>query len=210
MDAAEEARRLAPVLKALKKENALLSVDSFLSETQLLAMDMDVAYLNDIQGFADVKIYPDIAASSCRLIIMHAIQSGAATRQAPPAGDIFNHICRFFDVRLEALAQAGISASRFIIDPGMGFFLGNRPEPSLEMLGRLRELKTRYDLPVLISVSRKSFLRSITGRAVKESGSATLAAELFAAVQGADYIRTHDVAPLRDGLEVWQSLQRAG
>ena len=208
VDAAEEARRLMPVLGALTKENMPLSVDSFLSATQLLALGEGVDYLNDIHGFADAKIYPDLASASCGLIIMHAIQSaGAATRQAPPAGAMFDHVCRFFDARLAALAQAGISSSRFILDPGMGFFLGNEPAPSLEMLSRLAELRARYDLPVLVSVSRKSFLRAVTGRAVETSGAATLAAELFAALQGVDYIRTHDPAALRDGLRLWARLE---
>ena len=207
VDEAEEARRLMPVLNELKKGSMPLSVDSFLSATQLLALAENVAYLNDIHGFADAKIYPDLAASSCGLIIMHALQSaGVATRQAPPDGDIFDHICRFFDARLDALAQAGISSTRFILDPGMGFFLGNRPESSLNMLSRLAELRQRYDLPVLVSVSRKSFLRAVTGCTLEESGAATLAAELFAALQGADYIRTHDPAALRDGLKLWARL----
>ena len=74
------------------------------------------------------------------------------------------------------------------------------------MLSRLAELRARYDLPVLVSVSRKSFLRAVTGRAVETSGAATLAAELFAALQGVDYIRTHDPAALRDGLKLWARL----
>jgi dihydropteroate synthase type 2 len=61
-------------------------------------------------------------------------------------------------------------------------------------------------LPVLISVSRKSFLRRLTGRGPQEAGAASLAAEIFAVQQGADYIRTHEPAPLNDALAVWQAL----
>jgi dihydropteroate synthase len=88
----------------------------------------------------------------------------------------------------------------------MGFFLGTNPETSFTVLRSIRELKEAFGLPVLISVSRKSFLRTITGRDPDSAGPASLAAELFATEQGADYIRTHDPAALRDALNVWQAV----
>jgi dihydropteroate synthase len=74
------------------------------------------------------------------------------------------------------------------------------------VLRDIGELKAAFGRPVLISVSRKSFLRKITGRAPGQAGSASLAAEIFAALQGADMIRTHDPAALKDGLTVWAAL----
>ena len=68
------------------------------------------------------------------------------------------------DARLAALEGAGIARSRLVLDPGMGFFLGTDPETSLEALRRLPELKVRYGLPVLVSVTRKSFIRRLVGR----------------------------------------------
>ena len=88
----------------------------------------------------------------------------------------------------------------------MGFFLGSRPEPSLAVLRDLRGLRERFGLPLLISVSRKSFLQALSGRAARESGAASLAAELWAAAQGVDFIRTHEPAPLREGLAVLEAL----
>jgi len=84
----------------------------------------------------------------------------------------------------------------------MGFFLGPRPETSFGVLGRLGEIKGPLRPAALVSVSRKSFLRAVTGRAAGEAGAATLAAELIAAMKGADFIRTHEPAPLRDALAV--------
>ena len=92
----------------------------------------------------------------------------------------------------------------------MGLFLSRRPEASLYVLARIGRLKEMFGLPVMISVSRKSFLGAITGRrSPGERGPATLAAELFAAAQGADYIRTHDPAALRDVLTVTAALEGA-
>lgn len=73
-------------------------------------------------------------------------------------------------------------------------------------LAGIRHLKARFGLPVLVSPSRKSFLRTLTGRGIADSGPASLAAELYAAWQGADYIRTHDVASLHDALTVMHAI----
>ena len=106
----------------------------------------------------------------------------------------------FFGERLAALERGGIARERLILDPGMGLFLSTRPEASLRVLAGLGRLKREFGLPVLVSVSRKSFLRAITGRpAASEAGPATLAAELYAAAAGADFIRTHDPAACATG-----------
>ena len=110
------------------------------------------------------------------------------------------------DQRLTALEDAGIDRDRLIIDPGMGYFLGSTPEPSLAVLAGLGKLKERFGVPVLISPSRKSFLRTLTGTDLDRIGPATLAAELHAASQGVDFIRTHDVAALNDALTVFSAL----
>ena len=93
-----------------------------------------------------------------------------------------------------------------ILDPGMGYFLASNADPSVLALREIPKLKQCFNLPVMVSVSRKSSLGTISGRPVDERGAATLAAELFAALQGADYIRTHDAAALRDGLKVLAAL----
>ena len=199
----EEIRRLAPVVEALAAEGIALSVDSFRPETQAFALAHGAAYLNDIRGFADPSFYPSLAASEARLVLMHSIQrEGNADRRETPEGDIVQHICAFFEERLAALESAGIARGRLILDPGMGFFLGPRPETSFEVLARTAEIRDRFGLPVFISVSRKSFLRAVTGRAPGEAGAATLAAELLAVQAGASFIRTHEPRPLADALAV--------
>lgn len=129
-------------------------------------------------------------------------QIGAKT----PFGDIMDHIAAFFDARIAALAGAGIKRNRLVLDPGMGFLQGLL-ETSLSVLARFDELRLRFDLPVLLSVSRKSFLRALTGRGPGDVGAATLAAELAAAAGGADFIRTHEPRPLRDVMAVLAALK---
>jgi dihydropteroate synthase type 2 len=207
----EEIRRLAPVLAALKKDGAPISVDSFQPQTQLFALDNEVQFLNDIQGFPDPAIYPRLKAAGTKLIVMHSVQGkGKARREDFPVAGIFDRVVAFFEGRITALTAAGISRDRLILDPGMGFFLSSNPEVSVAVLRRIRQLKTQFGLPVLISVSRKSFLRRLTGKEVAEIGPATLAAELFAAAQGADYIRTHDAGALVQALTIQEQLTKKG
>lgn len=205
-----EIARLSPVVAALKAENISLSIDTFSPVVQRWALAEGVDYLNDIRGFPDASLYPELAASGAKLVVMHSVQGGRATRAEMPQEEIFARVCRFFEARIAALTAAGIARERLILDPGMGFFLGTNPETSFEMLRRTADLKRAFDLPVLISVSRKSFLRKVTGRPPAESGPATLAAELFAILEGADFIRTHDPAAVNDAVIVWQALAEKG
>jgi len=203
----EEIRRLDPVITALHARGAAVSVDSFRPETQLHALGRGVAFLNDIHGFPHPEAHGDIARSDCRLILMHSIHGAAhVSREDIPVADIVETVIAFFARRLAVLEAAGIDRARVILDPGMGYFLGANPAASFAALAGIGRLKAALGLPVLIGVSRKSFLRAVTGRtSIAESGAATLAAELYAALAGADYIRTHDVAALRDGLLVLQA-----
>jgi len=138
-----EIARLQAVLPALA--GLTLSIDTFSLPVQRWALAQGVAYLNDIEGFADPTLYPALAASPAKLIVMHSVQQrGAATRIDVPPGAIMDQLFRFFDARLAALEAAGIARARLILDPGMGFFLGTNPETSFTVLRRLGELKSRY------------------------------------------------------------------
>ena len=207
----EEIGRLDPVLTALADSGTPVAVDTYAAETQRFALSRGVAYLNDIRGFPDPSVYPALAAASCRLVIMHA--AGGIGRAEPldlDACEVWRRITAFFTERIETLERAGIARERLILDPGMGLFLSLRPEASLHVLARIGRIKERFGLPVMISVSRKSFLGAITGRqSPGERGPATLVAELFAARHGADCIRTHDPAALRDALTVTAALNAA-
>lgn len=204
--AREEIRRLARLVALLHERQIKVSVDSFSSETQAWALTQNVAWLNDIQGFADAALYPALAEARAGLIVMHNVVVGKAQRLETDVRTIFDRLYAFFDQRVGALTGAGVATGRIVLDPGMGFFLGSDPNVSLEVLRRLPEIKARYGLPLFVSVSRKSFLRKLAGVDVDKAGPVTLAAELYAASRGADYIRTHDVAALKQALTVWNAL----
>jgi dihydropteroate synthase type 1 len=207
---ADEIRRIAPLLDALSDQMHRVSIDSFQPETQRYALKRGVGYLNDIQGFPDPALYPDIAEADCRLVVMHSAQrDGIATRTGHlRPEDALDEIVRFFEARVSALRRSGVAADRLILDPGMGFFLSPAPETSLHVLSNLQKLKSALGLPLLVSVSRKSFLGATVGLPVKDLGPASLAAELHAIGNGADYVRTHAPGDLRSAITFSETLAK--
>lgn len=198
-----EIDRLKPVVDYLLAKNIPVSIDSFKPDVQQYALKSKVQYLNDIQGFPSAEIYPELAESNCKLIVMHSVQRlGPATVIETNPEKVFAGIIDFFSERLRSLQKSGVSFDRIILDPGMGFFLGSNPESSIYVLKNISRLKEYFNLPILVSVSRKSFLGNIVGRGINERGPATLAAEIYLSSMGVDYTRTHDVRSLKDALKI--------
>jgi dihydropteroate synthase type 2 len=210
--AREQIARLEPVLVALREARIPVSVDATDPAVLRFALESRVALLNDVRGFADPALHPALADGDCELVVVHSVLGAErASRTAGLSPDqVVEAIERFFEARLAQLVGAGVSETRILLDPGMGFFLGPDPETSLRVLRALPRLRARLGRPLFVSVSRKSFLRAVSGRRVEDVGAATLAAELYAALQGADYLRTHDVRALADALAVLRSLDPRG
>lgn len=203
-----EIRRLEPVLAELGRRGIPVSVDSWQPEVQRFALAAGAAWINDIRGFPDASVHRELAASKAGLVVMHSVGGGTrATRLATDPEAVYRGILGFFDARVAELEAAGVARSRLVLDPGMGLFLGSGPEPSLLVLRRLGDLRERYGLPLLVSISRKSFLGKLTGHPVDKRGAASVAAELFAVERGATFLRTHDPRPVRDALAVQEALR---
>ncbi len=202
VDAATEIERLRPVVDALVGRGIAVSIDTNKPAVMAAMTARGASWLNDVAGFRTEAAVAAAAACTAKLVVMFARNHGPrAERRATRDGDVVAEAIAFFRDRIAALTAAGVAKDRIVLDPGMGFFLGPDVATSVAMLRRLPELQS-LGLPLFVSVSRKSFLGQLTGRAVSERGAATLAAELFAAQNGAAWIRTHDVRALRDGLVV--------
>ena len=210
VSAQAEIKRLESVLPELVAQGLRVSVDSCQTATQAWALEQGVAYLNDTRGFPCPEAVAGLPGAGARLIVMHSLDPGGrAPRRGGEPERIVEQVEAFFGRRLEVLRRAGIARERIIMDPGMGLFLGTDPEASLRVLRALPGLRERFGLPLLVSVSRKSFLQALAGRDAQGADAATLAAELFAARAGVDYLRTHSVGALRDALRIQAALEAA-
>jgi dihydropteroate synthase type 2 len=207
-----EVARLTPVVTALVAEGMQVSVDTRKPAVMRAVLGLGVQMLNDVHGLRDAESIAAVRDSGARLIVMHnRAPRGRAQRAAASPEDIVGDVEAFLRERLATLTGAGIARERIILDPGMGFFLSPRVDDSIAVLRALPRLAA-CGAPLCVSVSRKSFVGALLGspaapRPVGQRGAGTLAAELWAAAQpGVRYIRTHDVAALRDGLRVWEAL----
>jgi dihydropteroate synthase len=134
---------------------------------------------------------------------MHAQGSPATMQKNPVYQNVVREVGEFLLERLEKLKAAGISAEQIVFDPGIGF--GKAPEHNLALLAGLRSF-TNLQRPLLIGVSRKSFLGKITGATVEKRLPASLACATLAVAAGVQIIRTHDVAATIQALRMAEAI----
>lgn len=201
--------RLAPLLAPARGLGTRIAVDASDGAVQRFAIEQGIDMLNDVKGIPDEETLRQLAGSSCRIVAVHSIgPGGRGTRAESAPEEVIASIERFFSRARVRLAAAGIDESRVILDPGLGFFLGGNAACSFRVLRDLGALRKTSGCgrALLVSPSRKSFLQRAIGRGPRETGAATIAAETFAALAGADYIRTHDVRALKDALAVLEEI----
>ncbi len=207
ISAEKEIKRLTPIIKALKQENVILSVDTYKPRVMKEVLELGVDIINDITGLDNEEAINIIKDYQPTIVLMFSAHSpGRADKnkwyKENPVGEILS----FFEEKLQTLESQGIKGEKVILDPGMGFFLGANPRPSLEVLNKLSEFK-RLGQRILISTSRKSFIGSVLKNKVSERGAGTLAAEIWGVLQGVDLIRTHDVKALSDAITMIHAIQ---
>ncbi len=203
VDAAAEIARTAPVIRAMRKHLDIpLSIDTTKAEVAQAAFDAGADIVNDISA---LRFDPEMAGIARRwdapVILMH-MQGVPRTMQEHPAyADLFGEIGEFFEARIADARAHGIT--QILIDPGIGF--GKNLRHNLELLNGLDRL-LRFALPVVVGVSRKSFIGRLTGTEPGERLEGTIAGSLLAAARGAHIVRVHDVAPLRRALLVGDAI----
>jgi len=200
----EELRRVLPVIEALAGVGVPLSVDTVKPEVMRRAVAAGASVINDIAALQAPGALEAAAASDAAVCLMH-MQGEPRTMQADPTYDeVVAEVRDFLAARVAAAQAAGIAAERIIVDPGFGF--GKRLEHNLALL---RHLGQFADLGacVLAGLSRKSMLGEITGRKVSQRDTASVAAALLAARNGARILRVHDVAATQDALAVWAAVE---
>jgi dihydropteroate synthase len=198
----EELARVEPIFSELARAiDAPLSIDTYKASVARQAAGLGAVLINDVWGLQhDPAMADAVAETETAVVIMHN------RTERDPALDILSDIRRFFDRSLSLAEAAGIPRQRLILDPGVGF--GKTSRQNVEAVARICELRD-YGLPVLIGVSRKSFLGSLVQLGVDERLIATIAANLAAAAAGAAVFRVHDVAEHVAALKVFDAIRGA-
>ncbi len=203
----EELMRTLPVIKALAqaKADAVVSIDTRKARVMELAVGQGARVVNDISALThDDKALATVARLGVPVILMHS-QGDPKTMQEKPVyahapTEIYDHLA----ARITACEAAGISRDRIAVDPGVGF--GKLMEHNLAVLADL-SLFHGLGCPVLLGVSRKSFIGHVTGEgAPKARLPGSIAAMLWGVGQGVQMVRVHDVAETRQALGIWQAI----
>ena len=197
----EELRRVTPVLEALAGFDAPVSIDTAKAAVAREAARLGACVINDIWGLQrDPGMADAVAETGSAVVVMHN------RNEADPAIDILDDVERFFERSLNLAAAAGAPFSRILLDPGVGF--GKTPQQNHSCIWNLDRFR-RLGPPILVGLSRKSFIGRITGAEVDRRLPATLAADTIALMRGASVLRVHDVAENREALAVFAALKRA-
>lgn len=204
----EELARVRPVLDLLKKNKMYrkikVSVDTYKSTVASAALESGVAMINDVTALrGDSKMASVLAKSKCEVVMMYSKDTTArTTRQKFAYDDVMKTVISFLNERIAYAVSKGISRDRLILDPGMGAFVSGEPKYSFEILRRLKELQI-FGLPILVGTSGKSFL----GGKLNEREEATLMTSGVAYINGASFLRVHDVGAARRGLDaIWSTV----
>jgi len=160
----EELERVMPVVRALARDGLFVSVDTSKSEVMRQALAAGARMINDVRALSgDPDGMAVVAEAGCDVCLMHMQGTPEAMQDQPQYGDVVTEIEDFFKRRVDACLRAGIEESRILLDPGIGF--GKRLEDNLLLLASIPRYR-RLGFPILIGVSRKSFLGTLTGSPV--------------------------------------------
>ena len=221
----EELRRVLPLIATLKGLGVALSVDTRKPGVMLAALDAGADMINDVEGFRCLTAHPSIPHQGRKessefspqqaslveaihrlkagLCIMHMQGDPLTMQKNPIYREAVAEVCQFLQTQDNALLSLGVATEQLVWDPGIGF--GKAFEHNRAILNRLGELQC-LGRPLLIGLSRKSFLGQITGREVGHRLAASIAGALAAVSRGANIVRVHDVAQTVDALKVWRAI----
>ena len=201
----EELRRVLPVVQRLAAQVKVpISIDTQKPAVARAALQAGASVVNDIAaGGNDDEMWRVVAEANAGYVCLH-MQGTPRTMQLNPVyGDVVQEVGDFFVERLEGLKRAGVDAVQVVLDPGIGF--GKTLEHNLQLLAGLGRF-TKLGRPVLLGVSRKSFIGKLLGVEVPARLPAALACACLAVEAGAQMIRAHDVAETVQALRMAEAV----
>jgi len=203
---AEELDRTIPMIESISREaDVAISIDTSKHEVAEEAIRAGCTIVNDVTGLkSDPGMAGVVARSGASVCVMHMKGDPRSMQDNPTYENLMLEIIEALDESIKIALQAGISEDKIIVDPGIGF--GKTVDHDLEIIRRLKELEA-LNKPILIGLSRKSFIGKVLKRGVNERLMGTAALSAIAIVNGANIIRVHDIKEMADVAKITDALK---
>ncbi len=195
--AAEELRRVVPVVEGLVSSGVRVSIDTSKARVAEAAVAAGASVVNDVTGLRDPEMARVCAAGGVGVVLMHMQGDPRTMQLAPQYEDVVAEVGAFLRRRIAVAEEAGIDPAAIAIDPGIGF--GKTVSHNVTLLAGLPEL-SKLGRPIVLGVSRKTFLGTLSGRALEDRDGISAVAAGIGAVLGASVLRVHEVPSTRDAL----------
>lgn len=198
----EEENRLLPVLRRIiPRLKVPVSVDTYKFGVMEKVLDAGASMINDIYGLRyDARVPALLSRYEAAVVIMHMRGSPKTMQEDVTYADLVSEVERGLFESCRLALDAGIDRKRIVIDPGIGF--GKSAEGCCELVGNLGRLRENLGFPVCVGLSRKSFLRGMSGMDFGDTATANAALHVWAILKGADILRVHDVKAARQVLRL--------
>lgn len=202
----EEKERVVPVIKEISDlADVPISIDTYKPEVAEAAVNAGADIVNDVFGLRTKGMSEKISELDVPVIIMHMQGRPKTMQKDPTYEDVITDISSFFLERVEAAVEAGIDSDKIILDPGIGF--GKKLKHNLEILCRLEEFNS-LGFPILLGVSRKSFLGDILNKPSEKRLFGSLAVASLAVEKNVRVLRVHDISQTLDIIKTVNSIQK--
>lgn len=201
----EEIDRVVPVIAAMKNCGVKISIDTRRAAVMAAAVAAGAEIINDVSALStDPDAAKFVAEKQLPVVLCHMRGTPQTMQKNPVYENVVHDVMHDLSIRIDACVAAGLSRDKICIDPGIGF--GKATAHNIALLQNLSDFK-KLGAPILIGLSRKRMIAEITGvQNPKDRLAGSIAGALFAAQQGANILRVHDVAETVQALQVWQSL----
>lgn len=207
IDKKEEIKRLSLCLKVLMKEFKVpISVDTYKPEVAKVVLDLGASIINDITGLRNIKMKKLLSRYSAGVIIMHMKGTPRTMQRNPRYESLIDEIIHFLSQAINSAVDCGISLDRIIVDPGIGF--GKTLGHNLQILRNLKEFKV-LGRPILLGLSRKSFIGKILNVEPQQRIVGTAAAVAMSIRDGANILRVHDVKQIRETVKICNAIMKS-
>ena len=196
---------MIPVIEELRKKGAMISVDTMKAVVAREAIEAGARIINDVSALTyDPAMVDVVRGSGAGVVLMHMLGTPRNMQNDPRYVNVVADVSAYLNHRIDDLLSKGLAREAMAVDPGIGF--GKTVDHNLQLLANLNAFAV-CDRPVVLGLSRKSFLGRLTGSGVEDRLACSLAALVFCILNGAHIMRVHDVKESCDAVRVAAALE---